>query len=127
MTVKGKVGDCAHAVEVLQRRSNPSASNCRSRHATAVLVFWHHTQPRPSLIDVPCSMFHVGPLTRLTQSGLVLPRAHFAPAARNSKRLSRLKTRETPSTTPGYTNGTVKMVRGRSRFLDDARHTLCEE
>lgn len=54
MTVKGKVGDCAHAAEVLQRKLNPSASNCRSRHATAVLVFWHHTQPRPSLIDVRC-------------------------------------------------------------------------
>ena len=49
-----RLGGCAHVVEVLQRKSNPSASNCRNRHATAVLVFWHHTQPRP-LID-RCSM-----------------------------------------------------------------------
>lgn len=34
-------------------------------------------------------------------------------------------TRETPTTTPGHTNGTVKMVRGRSRFLDDAGCLLC--
>lgn len=34
-------------------------------------------------------------------------------------------TRETPTTTPGHTNGTVKMVRGRSRFLDDARRLHC--
>jgi hypothetical protein len=47
MAVKGNVGGCAHVVEVFKRISNPSASNCRSRHATAVLVFWHHTQPRP--------------------------------------------------------------------------------
>jgi hypothetical protein len=47
MVVKGKVGGCAQVLEVLQRKSNPSASNCRSRHATAALVFWHHTQPRP--------------------------------------------------------------------------------
>lgn len=82
------------------------------------LMFWHHSRGRTCLVALATlgqapPTFRQGPLC--------------ARLARNSISLERLTTRETPSTTPGHTNGTVKMVRGRSRFSNSIRHTHCEK
>ena len=75
------------------------------------------SQPR-SHLPGSASHFGLNPLRPFAKG-------HCGRSSRSKFNLSRLTTRETPSTTPGHTNGTVTMVRGRSRFLEDTRHTNC--